>query len=60
MSYRVLKSAHNQRRHMLSGNRLLTLIQSDDPELDVKIGRVGGFTSIWNRHEWLNKDRGLG
>src|SRR5262249_47011638 len=52
--------ADNQRYHMLFGNRLLILLQSNNPELDVKIGRVGGFTPVWNPHEWLNRDRGLG
>jgi hypothetical protein len=52
--------ADNQRHHMLFGNRLLTLVQSRDAELDQKIGRIGGFLPMWNRHEWFLRDRGLG
>jgi hypothetical protein len=52
--------ADNQRHHMLFGNRLLTLVQSQDAELDQRIGRIGGFLPIWNRREWLLRDRGLG
>jgi hypothetical protein len=51
--------ADNQRLSILSGDRLLTLAQSNDPELDVKIGPVGGFRPEWNQHERLLRDRGL-
>ncbi|MCC6606507.1 MAG: barstar family protein [Anaerolineae bacterium] len=51
--------AQNHRSHLLKGNRLLTIVQSDDPELDQKIGLVGGYLPIWNTFEWLKKDRGL-
>jgi len=49
--------ADNQRQHLLLGDRFLTLLQSNDPHLDQKIGLVGGFTPIWNHREWLNADR---
>lgn len=52
--------ADNQRHHMLRGDRFLALVQSNDPELDVKVGQVGGFQPQWNQHEWFLKDRGLG
>ena len=51
--------ADNHRYQMLKGNRLLTLVQSDDPQIEEKIGKVGGYKPIWNSSEWLNKDRGL-
>jgi len=52
--------AENQRHHMLFGNRLLTLVQSNNPRLDEKIGRIGGFLPFWNQREWFRRDRGLG
>lgn len=49
--------ADNQRIHMLTGNRLLTIVQSNDPDLHSKIGIVGGFQPTWNSKEWLNANR---
>jgi len=45
------------RYHMLFGRRLLILIQSENP--NIQLGRLGGLAPIWNRREWLNKSRGL-
>jgi hypothetical protein len=51
--------ADSHRSHMLLGNRLLTLVQSDDPRIDEQIGRIGGYKPIWNPAERMNKNRGL-
>lgn len=45
------------RYHMLFGRRLLILMQSDDPKIE--LGRLGGVGAMWNHREWLNKSRGL-
>jgi hypothetical protein len=39
----------------LLGNRMLCLIRSDDPWLE--LGRVGGDEPQWNPREWLNANR---
>ncbi|MFF9565448.1 barstar family protein [Leifsonia sp. NPDC014704] len=39
----------------LLGNRILCVIRSDDPRLD--IGPVGGAEPPWNPREWLLSDR---
>ena len=49
--------ADNARRFMLFGQRLATLVQSDDPHLS--FDAVGSTPVMWNRREWLNKSRGL-
>jgi hypothetical protein len=46
------------RRLLLTGRRLLTLVQSDDPR--IKFERVGAMPVNWNPREWLESDRGLG
>ncbi len=51
--------AHNHRSHLLRGDRLLTIVQSEDPRIEEKIGIIGGYYPIWNPKEWLNVDRGL-
>ena len=51
--------ADNHRYQMLQGNRLLTLVQSDDPDIEQKIGKVGGYEPGWNSSEWLDTDRGI-
>lgn len=51
--------ADNHRSHLLVGNRLLTLVQSDDPRIDEQIGIIGGYKPIWNPSESMNKNRGL-
>ncbi len=45
------------RCHMLSGRRLIALIQSDDPRLS--FDGLGAVHATWNSREWLWKDRGL-
>lgn len=45
------------RRLLLTGRRLLTLVQSDDPR--IKFERVGAMPVNWNPREWLESDRGL-
>ena len=42
---------------LLYGRRLLTLAQSDDPQL--RFGRVGGRNVGWNSKEFLDSSRGL-
>ena len=51
--------ADNHRNHLLMGHRLLTLVQTDDPRMDEKIGVIGGYKPMWNSGEWFNRDRGL-
>jgi RNAse (barnase) inhibitor barstar len=46
------------RRLLLTGRRLLTLVQSDDPR--IKLERVGAMPVNRNPREWLESDRGLG
>ena len=46
------------RRLLLTGRRLLTLVQSDDPR--IKFERVGAMPVNWNPREWLDSDRGIG
>ena len=49
--------ARASRYHLLTGRRLLTLVQTDDPRI-----RFDGLACVfadWNRREWLNKNRGL-
>lgn len=45
------------RRFLLTGRRLMTLAQSDDPRIHFE--RLGGASTQWNTREWLNKNRGL-
>lgn len=45
------------RYFLLTGRRFLTLTQTDDPR--VRFDNLGGVATIWNRREWLNKNRGL-
>jgi RNAse (barnase) inhibitor barstar len=47
----------NSRRFSLWGRRLLALLQSDDPRLNV--GPLGACSANWNPQEWLNAKRGL-
>ncbi|MFE4950510.1 barstar family protein [Leifsonia sp. NPDC056665] len=42
-------------RGALLGNRVLCLIRSDDPWLE--IGAIGGYSPRWNPREWRNADR---
>jgi RNAse (barnase) inhibitor barstar len=45
------------RRFLLTGRRVLGLVQSDDPRL--KFERVGAVPVVWNPREWLDSARGL-
>ncbi|HLM62072.1 MAG TPA: barstar family protein [Pyrinomonadaceae bacterium] len=47
----------NSRTYLLFGRRLLTLLQSNDPEIQFK--SVGACPVSWNNREWLKKNRGL-
>ncbi len=51
--------AQQHRSHLLMGNRLLTILQSDDPRLDQKIGSIGGYEPRWNTVEKSYENRGL-
>ena len=46
------------RRFLLTGRRLLALVQSDDPR--IRFERVGAMPVTWNPREWLDADRGVG
>lgn len=46
------------RRFLLTGRRLVALVQSDDPRL--RFERVGALPVTWNPREWSDADRGLG
>jgi RNAse (barnase) inhibitor barstar len=46
------------RRFLLTGRRLLALVQSDDPR--IRFERVGAMPVTWNPREWLDADRGMG
>lgn len=43
--------------HLLFGRRLLTLVQSDNPQ--ILFEPIGASSVLWNPREWMNKDRGL-
>jgi RNAse (barnase) inhibitor barstar len=47
----------NSRRFLLTGQRLISLVQSDDPTIHFE--PVGCSPVRWNPAEWFNKDRGL-
>ncbi|MBP9103646.1 MAG: barstar family protein [Chitinophagaceae bacterium] len=47
--------ANNSRRHILFGEKLLTLVQVDNP--DYEIESVGSCPISWNESEWLNSKR---
>ena len=46
------------RRFLVTGQRLLALVQSDDPR--IRFERVGAMPVTWNPREWLDSDRGIG
>lgn len=46
------------RRFLLTGRRLIALVQSDDPR--IRFERVGAMPVTWNPQEWLDSDRGIG
>ena len=43
------------RRFLLTGRRLIALVQSDDPR--IRFERVGALPVTWNPREWLDADR---
>lgn len=45
------------RRFLLTGRRLIALVQSDDPR--IRFERVGALPVTWNPREWSEADRGL-
>ena len=58
LAWRVLDIiARHSRQRLLFGARLLALVQSDDP--DIQLNAVGATGVGWNPREWLKKDRGL-
>jgi len=46
------------RRFLLTGRRLLALVQSDNPR--IRFERVGALPVTWNPREWSDADRGVG
>jgi hypothetical protein len=49
--------AHQARCAILMGNRIICLVQSNDPQLTFE--PVGAMPVMWNDAEWLNSKRGL-
>jgi hypothetical protein len=47
--------ANASRDHMLFGRRVLTLLQSDDPQ--ISLADIGATSVPWNRKEWLTSTR---
>jgi RNAse (barnase) inhibitor barstar len=45
------------RRFLLTGRRLVALVQSDDPR--IRYERVGAMPVTWNPREWQESDRGI-
>ena len=45
------------RRFLLTGRRLVGLVQSDDPR--IRYERVGAMPVTWNPREWQDSDRGI-
>lgn len=45
------------RRFLLLGQRMLALVQSDDPR--IRFERIGAVPVNWNPREWQESDRGL-
>jgi RNAse (barnase) inhibitor barstar len=45
------------RRFLLTGRRLVALVQSDDPR--IRFERVGALPVTWNPREWTEADRGV-
>jgi len=47
--------AQESRVWLLNGQKLIALIQSNDPNLELP--KLGGINPIWNSAEWFNDDR---
>lgn len=43
------------RQWMISGQRLICLIQSDNPDLEIE--KIGGYNPTWNSAEWFDNKR---
>ncbi len=55
-AYQVLDIlANNSRSHFLFGDKLITLVQVNDPQYDCEA--VGASPVLWNPKEWLNSNR---
>lgn len=48
---------YQARNHLLDGNRLLALVQTDDPTF--RTPALGGRAAMWNPQEWSDTARGL-
>jgi RNAse (barnase) inhibitor barstar len=58
LAHTILDSIESaSRKALISGRRLLALVQSDDPR--IRFERVGALPVTWNPREWLDSDRGL-
>ncbi len=42
---------------LLNGKKFVTLVQTENP--DFRIERLGAVSAVWNRREWLDKNRTL-
>ena len=47
--------ARTSRFFLLTGRRFITLVQTDDPKM--RFGPLGAISAVWNRQEWLKKNR---
>ncbi len=55
----ILDSIESASRHfLLTGRRLMALVQSDDAR--IRFDRVGAMPVTWNPREWTDADRGVG
>ncbi len=58
LAYQLLDIfASNSRSHFLFGDKLITLVQVNDPQYDCE--PVGASPVLWNTKEWLNSSREL-
>ncbi len=58
VAWNILDSIETEsRRFLMFGQRLLTLVQSNDPQ--IKFNNLGTLHANWNQREWLNASRGL-
>lgn len=58
MAHTILDSVEStSRRLLLTGRRMLALVQSDDAR--IRFERVGAVPVTWNPREWTEADRGL-
>lgn len=48
---------YNARDHLLFGNTLIALVQTDDNQFESPV--LGGRTASWNSREWSNDRRGI-